>query len=278
MVRLKVTMDNEMLAAVASRLSSLSTAQSMPATAKAMKTAAALVRATWQGYATGQQTLPGVEPMKNPSKGYADGIKVNPLGPFDYEIVNPSEIAEYLEHGTTEIDMKQTHTRGPRSRVSRKGVPYLIVPFRWGTPKNIGARNVMPQAIYDIVKKARFEKSLVAGTTHNEKNASGEAVSRNDYEKWGDRLNIEQIIHADDVGMNLNQMFNMSGMVRMDTSTENQKYSGYYTFRVISANGKPGSWIKPATPARHITDGVVRAVQEDVDAIIETAVIRDLGL
>jgi hypothetical protein len=278
MVRLQVTLDDDILKEVAARLSSLNTAQSMPATANAMKKAAALVKATWQKYATGEQTLPDVSPMKNPSRGYAKGISIKPNGPFDYEVINPSDIAKYLEEGTSEIDMKQTHTRGPRSRVSKKGVPYLIVPFRWGTPDTVGFRNVMPAEIYNIVKKAKFEKSLVGDTTHNEPNARGEDTDRWDYDKWGSRLKINQIIEADDGGINLNQMFNMSGMVRMDTSTKNKKYSGYYTFRVISADGTPGSWIKPATPARHITDGVVRAVQEDVDNIFDAAFRRDIGL
>jgi hypothetical protein len=136
----------------------------------------------------------------------------------------------------------------------------------------------MPQAIYDIVGKAKFERSIVGQDTHNEPNAKGDDVDRWNYDNWGSRLKINQIIEADDGGINLNQMFNMSGMVRMDTSTKNKKYSGYYTFRVISADGAPGSWIKPATPGRHVTEGVVRAAQDDVDAILEYGFRKDIGL
>jgi hypothetical protein len=278
MVRMKITADDSILKEVIDRISALNTPQSMPATAAAMKNAAAIVSGVWQGYATGANNLPGVPPMKKPSRGYAAGISIKPYGPFDYAVMNPSKIADYLENGTDEIDMKETHTKGPRSRVSKKGVPYLIVPFRWGTPDAIGFRNIMPAEIYAIVKKAKFERSLVAETTHNEPNARGEDAERWEYEKWGSRLNMKQIIEADDGGMNLNQMFNMDGMVSMDTSSKNKKYSGYYTFRVISKNGQPGSWIKPATPERHITEGVVRAAEEDVNVILDAAFKKDLGL
>jgi hypothetical protein len=280
MVRLKVNINDELLQEISARLASLNTAKSMPATAKAMKDVAKYVQNVWKNYAIGRQTLPDVPPMKIPSRWYAEGIGIKPNGPFDYEVVNPSDIADYLENGTSEIDMKKTHTTGPRSRVSKKGVPYLIVPFRWGTPKTVGFQNVMPVEIYDIVKKANFEKSIVGQDTHNEPNFKGEDVDRWNYDKWGSRLKINQIIEADDGGMNINQMFNMSGMVRMDASTKDKKYSGYYTFRVISANGRPDSWIKPATPARHITDGVVRYTDEkgEIKDMLDAAFRKDLGV
>jgi hypothetical protein len=278
MVKMEITVDDELLKAVTDRLAALNSAQSMPATAAAMKSAAAVVKAVWQGYATGANTLPGVPPMKSPSGGYARGISIKSNGPFDYSVVNPSDIADYIENGTSEIDMKETHTRGPRSRVSKKGVPYLIIPFRWKTPNTLGHRNIMPAEIYAIVKKAKFERSVVDEGTHNDPNAQGENVDRWNYKKWGSRLGMNQIIRADDGSMSINNIFNMNGMVSMDTSSINKKYSGYYTFRVISANSPPGSWIKPATPARNVTEGVKRAAQDDVSAIFESAFKKDLGL
>jgi hypothetical protein len=288
MVRLKITLDNDILHEVTSRLASLNTAQSMPATAKAVEKAARLVQSVWQEYAIGKRDI-GVPPMKKPSGDYARGIKIDRPNAFEREIVNYSKVAEYLENGTDEFDMKSKLDQYPRSRMTRGAKrrdgtwkepprPYLIVPFRWGTPKAVGFQNVMPAEIYNIVKKAKFEKSIVGQETHNEPNAKGEDVDRWNYDKWGSRLKINQIIEADDGGININQMFNMSGMVRMDTSTKDKKYSGYYTFRVISSKSPPSSWIRPAAPARHITDGLVRATHNDVNDLFDAAFRRDLGL
>jgi hypothetical protein len=79
--------------------------------------------------------------MKKPSAGYANGIRIRKRGTFDYDIVNPSKIAEHIENGADELDKKTTQPYGPRSRVAHKrikgskpaqyrDVPYLIVPFR----------------------------------------------------------------------------------------------------------------------------------------------------
>jgi hypothetical protein len=297
MVRLKVTIDSEILNEIASRLSVMgATNKNLPATAEAVEAAAKLVQATWKNYAIGRQSLDehGVPPMKTPSRDYAEGVKIERPGTLEREIVNYSKVADYLENGTAEFDMKSKLDQYPRSRMTKgkkkkDGTwkepphPYLIVPFRWGTtPKKgeqrVGFRDVMPQVIYNIVKKAKFERSLVAQTTHNEPNAKGEDTDRWDYEKWGSRLKINQIIEADDGGMNINQMFNMSGMVSMDASSKDKKYSGYYTFRVMSSKSPPSSWIRPAMKARHVTDGIVKENEKEVNDLLDAAFRKDIGL
>jgi hypothetical protein len=258
-----------------------------PLTEKAVHLMAKTIARHWQDYAIGKRGIDDVPSMKNPSEGYMKGIKIEQSGDFGYEIVNYSKAAEFLEYGTAEFDMKSKLDQYPRSRMT-KGVrrkdgswkipphPYLIVPFRWGTPKTVGFQNVMPVEIYNIVKRKKFDKSIVGQETHNEPNAKGEDVDRWNYDKWGSRLNIKQIIEADDVGMNINQIFNMTGMVRMDTSTKNQKYSGYYTFRVMSARSRPDSWIRPATPARNITKALEKQYQHTAEEAIEEAFNRDM--
>jgi hypothetical protein len=56
------------------------------------------------------------------------------------------------------------------------------------------------------------------------------------------------------------------------------KSAGYFTFRVISRESPAGSWIKPATQGRPITQGVVNASQKDVNELMDAAFRRDLGL
>jgi hypothetical protein len=272
MIRISVTMDNDLLYQVINRLSSISAEKPMPAVAAAMDKGARIIRNTWKGYAAGR-SLPGVEKLKKPQGGYMRSIYIDKHSPFDYEIKSDSPIAGYLEHGTDELDMKKTHPYGPRSRVSKEGVPYLIVPFRWGTPKTIGFRNVMPQSIYNIVKQKNFSKTFVTKKTHIELNARGEDVERREY-VWGDRLTTDD----DTVMLGLvdpEENKRMNGMTRM--FGDDGKTAGYFTFRVISANS-PKGWIKPAMPPRPIRSAVINATQKDVAELFESAARRDLGL
>jgi hypothetical protein len=280
MVRIKVVIDDSILQEVLDRLNTgMANNKSMPATARAAAEAAQLVQATWRDYAMGKKELAGTVPMKKPSRGYIEGIKIIQQCPFDYDIVNTAKNAAAIEYGTPELDMKTTHPYGPRSRVSKKGVPYLIVPFNWKTPKALGS--VMPQSIYNIVRnKNKFDRTIVDNTKHIEPNARGEDVERNNYKQWGSRLTMPQIFKATKTvpTIDTKQFFNMNGMVAMEGSTEQSKHAQYFTFRVISAEGAPGSWVKPATPARNVTLGVKSAVEQDVNKLFEAGFMEDLEL
>jgi hypothetical protein len=266
MIKMKIEMQDDLLQQVVSRLSVLE-GSTMPATSAALKDAADIIREVWRGYVAGSRTLPGVEALKNPQGGLARSIRIEKIGPFHYQVVSNSEIMDYLIEGTAEVDMKETHTRGPRSRVvqegPRKGTPYLIVPFRWGTPKAVGFRNVMTAEIYNLVKK--FKKSEGNDMkTHIEPNALGRPVVRQGVD-WGDRLKGEEY-------------GNTEGMIRSKDIMGIDRSGGYFTFRVISRDSPAGSWIKPATQGKPITQGVVNATQNDVNELLDMAFRRDLGL
>jgi hypothetical protein len=244
-----------------------------------MYAGAGFIKDTWQKYATGEHHLPGIMPLKNPSIKYARSIHINKIGPFQYEIVSEAEIADWIENGTEQLDMKTTHPYGPRSRVSKKGVSYLVIPFRWGTPegrdgKRVGFRNIMPDAVYKIVKnKEKFRQTRALMTTHNEPNFRGEQVERRNYSDaagkaaWGDRLTAE---------MNEEVTPNMEGMSSM--VGQNRRAAGYFTFRVISANSPKHSWIKPATPARNVTNGVQEYTRDTIESMIDSALEEEFNV
>ena len=81
--------------------------------------------------------LNGISNIKSPSSKLAQSIKIKKNAAFDVNIESDSIQAQRIQEGTPEHDMKTTHPYGNKSRVAKsgpnEGVPYLIVPFRWGT-------------------------------------------------------------------------------------------------------------------------------------------------
>lgn len=269
MVQLDITADSPALQELAASLAAVGQRGLLPATEEAFKNGARFVADTWQAYASGKKELAGVPPMKKPSTAYARGVKIQQDNSTAYTVVNKSKAAATLEYGMSGYDMKMTHPYGKRGRVGShwnektkmlERVPYLIVPFSWGTPNTVSFHNTMSASIYDIAKQ--MKKSRVLGETHFEENWAGEAVERREYE-------FEQRFTAEDSSAYEN------GMVRMaDTAT---RKSSYFTFRVISARSPKNSWLHSGIPARHVTEGLQKECGRKITDDIQTALKIDLG-
>jgi len=278
MIKMNIAVNDQALYEILTRLSPFG--RNLPMTETAAKTAASYIRDAWRGYAMGG-SLGGIEKLKNPNGGYARSIKINRRGPLSYEIISEAQIAEWLESGTPSFDMKKTHTKGPRSRISEEGYPYLIVPFQWGTPgkkgqKPVGFRSVMPINVYKIVSKFNKMTTLVDAKNSNKKTPNNQTpsqmVGRAQYNKGYDRLSGAEFAGT------VEEKTRMDGMVRAEDSTGKDRAAGYFTFRVISAKSPPGSWINPGIRARPVTQAVANSTRKFVEESIGDALRGDLNL
>jgi hypothetical protein len=282
MIKIEIIPESNLLATLQARLKEIGSA-SLPATVDAFKQGVKIIQSEWKSYAMGAQ-IPGTSyKLKNPTGGYAAGIKARNDGPFDYTIYNDSLVAHALEEGTPQLDMKTTHPYGQKGRVANHGtknnprwVPYLIVPFRWGTPRATGGhfRNIIPEQIYAMlqlqIKAGVFTRTKVLPSTHTEPNFWGEQVQRAEYEGEDERGNWGSILRG--IGGDI------EGMSVMAANTAKKRSSTYFTFRVISAESPAGSWIKPATPAMHIAQHVADNVRNVVEEMIQDGLKVDLGV
>jgi hypothetical protein len=270
MIQMTIMPKSEYLAVFYAKMKKIG-AGNMPRTTQAFKSAADVIATVWKGYATGTPMPDGSKPLKSAS--YAAGVKVQQGGPFEYTIYNDSKMADTIEKGSPQADMKLTHPYGKKSRVSKKGIPYLIIPFRWGTPGTGGHfRNIIPE-IYAMlraeIKAGEFVRTQITGTTHAEPNFAGEGVARAEYKGEDGRDGWGSVLKG--VGGN------MEGMSAMDTDTGKKAGSGYMTFRIISADSPAGSWIKPAVPPRKITQFVADNTRDIVTEMIQAGMLKDVG-
>lgn len=238
MIRIDVLMDKDLEKSIARYVS----AQSERAIFHAAKT----VRDTWVDLLTVHHTKAR---LRNPQYGYARGMRILKLSGSHYVISCISPYAGWMEEGEEDADLKKKLPYGNKSRVSRKGVPYLIVPFRQFTPGQ-GPSGGMSKAAYQKMRKSRF--SLVESVDRKvEPNAKGENIFRPTYQ-WGDRLK-----ETEDE--------NEKGMVSFFDSGTGKKT--YLTFRVVSANSPAGSWIRKGRP--EILSKVKEEAQKNISGNIQ---------
>ena len=263
MIKLDVTISNNTLNLLKNSFSgSILNPKIMQATKKAFNEGAKIINRSWKDWSNGA-SLPGAENIKNPNPKLGQSIKTYDLGPFDKEIGTDSPFMERIINGQEAYDMKETYPFGRKSRRTKDGRGYLIIPFRWGTPNKNGGprahfRNVIPQELYNQVKK--YKASVIANETHMEENYRGDLIERKEY-FWGDRLKEE------DAGM-------INGLVRMANK------GGYFTFRIITEkNAMNGSkWWKKAVPPNDVPMALVQNNEKQISELIEQGILADLGL
>ena len=281
MITVNVALSEDTLSLLRSQLTAFSGGNGsrvLPETSRAFNMAAKLIQKSWQNWALGG-SLMGAENIKNPSPRLAGSIHIKRLNDFDFSIETDSRYMERIQNGSPEFDMKTKYPYGRKSRVAKsgknKGVPYLIIPFQWGTPnKNGEARahfgNVIPCEVYKILKSRKFSKSQRTENTHIEPNASGENIERPEY-TWGDRITVDDVLTAaGDEGIS----DNVFGMVKMKAKGK----STYFTFRVISVNSPPNSWKRKAVPPSDVVGAVERTTRKNVEEFIQEGLEQDLGL
>jgi hypothetical protein len=272
MIKIDITVNSDLLKQLAAGMPGIWDKDRAPATSAAFESAKGTIRKMWSDWAMGGK-IDGIKNIKHPSSKLASSIKTRNFGPLNAEIYSESPHAERIQKGTPALDMKTTHPYGPRSRVSKEGIPYLIVPFRWGTPNGKGGArahfvNFIPVPAFNKIKKmetserlAKYDKkgNITGGQTHFEANYAGKAIERSDY-AWGGR-------HKDEG--------NMNGMVRMSEK------GGYFTFRVISAGQlvtRPYSWIRKAVEPVDVIGALERTARPMIERIIEEGAKADLGI
>ena len=270
MVRISVVLQDEELNRLMSIFQDMSGnvgEKSFPNTFRAQKAAARSVQKAWQDWARGG-SLDGAENIKSASPKLASSIKTESKGDLSSEIYTDSPQMEKIQKGTSDYDMKNEHYyKRRKSRVSKDGIPYVIIPLAWGTPNKDGshkahfsAGNTIPMQVYQMVKqKSSFKRSERTGGTHLEPNARGEMIERHEY-NWGDMV--------DGVSGNVSGLYAFPDV---------KKGSKYFTFRIISANTKEG-WVRKGIPANDVVGALARATEKQVNDMLQAGLEADLDL
>jgi hypothetical protein len=280
MVRMQIGKNNPNLENLLYILGGTTRGKTLHNTEEAMENAAIYIQGAW------------VEVAKEISRsgGYARSIQREQTGTFEYEIFSEAKIADIIENGSHELDMKKTHPYGPRSRVARdiiskktgkilrKGYPYLIVPIKWGTEDGtvrVGPKNIVPKQLLKLMLSKRFKASTERNETYQSPNERGEMVDRSTY-TWGGRAK------GSDFAGTIEQKRFADGMVRFEEESAadrpgGKRYGGYFTFRIISARPGAKGWIRREQPARHITRMIAEETRENVNALVESGIMKDLA-
>lgn len=183
-------------------------------------------------------------------QAYIDSIQWQSTGPLKAEVWSDYDLANQIETGRPERDLKtvlQTSNKVRRVQHGKHaGQKYLIIPFRHNTPGFTAHAKDMPPHIYQQAKQL-LPSRVVGQTTRT--SGTGAQVPQLVY-KWGGRLPQGlapkmKPHHKTDI---------YAGMVKFNTSTPKAKSSAYTSFRTMGewsdgwvVGPRPGLYLALAT-------------------------------
>lgn len=182
-------------------------------------------------------------------ENYSATIDIKETGPFSALVWSDYKYAEQIEEGRPAYDLKKMLLTSNKTRLSKTGKRYLIIPFQHNVKS-------LPKAVYAAAKQ--LSPSRVVGMT-TRISATGAVVPQRKY-LWGGRL----------AGESVPQMQRKhAGLVRFDIGTPKSPRSSYLTFRVMSQSS--AGWVIPPQPGQHLVRGIVEALRPQAELAFAAA-------
>jgi len=184
---------------------------------------------------------------------YSSTIDIRMTGPYAALVDSDYKYAEQIETGRPAYDLKRMLQTSSKTRMSKAGKKYLIIPFRHNVKS-------MPKEVAIAAKQLAPSRVTGMGTRIS---ATGATVPQAKY-AWGGRLKAGSVPQM---------LRKHAGMVRFDVSTPRAPRSTYLTFRVMSETS--AGWIIPPQPGQNIVKGVVEKLRPIAEAAFAKAILAD---
>lgn len=171
-----------------------------------------------------------------------------------------------IEQGKSSYDMKEGFLNGPKARVSKDGHRYNIIPFTWGTPGALQENftgGILPQEVYDVVSKKPQDLTISGGGKASKPLKPEEIPKMFREPKTKSISENRSYTHKSSIYEGISKV--------KDPVT---KQNSYISFRAVSDNSDPNSWIHPGFTAANLAE---KALAE-FNVPMETARIIDLFL
>ena len=170
-------------------------------------------------------------------------------------------LALAIEEGKAPYDIKEGFRNSPKRKESLGGGWYLTVPFRYATSQAVAESTAFSGRLPEVIEK------LV-------KSNGGKPLSASQlpgqYAQLGRRKAIQTANGV--IPEYVHKAPQFQGLVRVDIgSTKSENRGGYFTFRRVSNNSDPNSWIHPGFDARKFMDKALDQTQipQVVDMVLD---------
>ena len=166
-------------------------------------------------------------------------------------------LAMMLEEGASEFDLKEGFANSPKRKIKKDGGWYMSIPFRYATPQALGESEIfsgiLPPEIYEQAKS--LEANVPMGGGMRSKGLAIEDIPNEFQEKTVRKaMPTSSLLEARKDYISKSSRY--EGLMKVKDSTTKQT-SGYMSFRRVSDNSDPSSWIHSGLEQRHFAEAAM---------------------
>lgn len=217
--------------------------------------------------------------LKSTRNNYIRGLQIVDEGFLKGSVVLIGMLNNMIESGAGAFDMKNGFKNSSKVKPTQSGGWKLIIPFRFSTPGALGENeifsNQIPNEIYKIIKGQKSSK-----TNYGSKVQSGTGLSiSNIPQKYAIPKTREAVTNLStkqtfDAYSNKNSIY--AGLTRNEKTYQSATQGTYNTFRAVSNNSDPNSWVHSGISAYNLADRAVSKldVQTIVDNLIDSSLSK----
>lgn len=193
---------------------------------------------------------------------FVDSGRLEGTALLDY---SKDPLIRMLEEGVSAFDMKQNFLKSSKVKFTKSGKPYLTIPFRFSTPSAVGESDVfqskMPQEVYEVAK-SKIANIQSSGGLRSQPVKLSELSP--ELQKPSTRSSIPgfgEYTHKTSIYQGITK--------RKDPVTGQNTYG---SFRRVSLNSDPRSWIHSGLEPRNLMDSAFNNFQ------LENEITRSLDV
>jgi hypothetical protein len=198
------------------------------------------------------------ERLKSTRDEYIKSIYVGEEGIFAGYVTLRGVLPNMIEDGVEPFDMKIGFSKSNKKKISKSGGWYLTIPFRWFTSNALSERgNILPLAIQKKMKEKQANEPKLKPLKLTEIPKEFQQVNKRNPISTKNK-NFPEYTHKSPTVVGMTHSKGSSG-----------GGGKYITFRRVSSNSDPNSWIHSGIQAYKLAETAMTKVERNIRAIVD---------
>lgn len=203
-------------------------------------------------------------------KEFLNSIIIGEEGRFRGYVMLVGQVPNMIEDGAEPFDMKVGFLQSSKVTQGKSG-PYLTIPRRFATPGALGESGVfsevLPEEIYAIVRGKESAKSTLGGGVNKGAGLKLEEIpAQFQIPKTRERIVAKSRIWE----AYTNKSSKYEGLQRVQKTYESATQGNYVSFRRVSSESDPDSWIHSGMSPGHFAEKALESL--NIPSIVDQKV------